>query len=102
MATKEFKLRRTLEGSATRIKLNAAQGGGSIILNRGSKKISVKGSPLDGLEVASQDDLQRVYDNSPEFAKMIQAPDGHKAPWEQDSPADSIKLAAADVKAGGK
>ena len=94
MAKQEFKLRKVIEGSVTPIRMNPAQGGGTFFLNRGTQDVKAPNSVYDGLKVATAEDLQRVYDNGPEGAKLVQAPSDHKAPWQQDQTAKT----AADSK----
>lgn len=83
MAKGKFKLTHVIEGSTTTVSLNAAQGGGILSLNRGTATIKNRANGLPNLPVASQKDLQVVYDNAPEFAKIIEAPKGHVAPWQK-------------------
>lgn len=82
---KTFRLISPKDNTVTLVTLNAAQGGGVLTLNGGTKKIKAKGSVHDGLGVGTQKELQQVYDNGPAYASMISPPDGYAAPW-QDKP----------------
>lgn len=79
---KGFSLISPKDNTVTLIALNAAQGGGVLVLNGGSKKIKADGSQYDGLAKATQSDLQKAYDNGPAYASMISPPRGHVAPWQ--------------------
>lgn len=85
---KTFQLISPKDNTVTLVSLNAAQGGGVLALNGGTKKIKAKGSAYDGLGVATQKELQQVYDNGPAYASMISPPDGHAAPWQEPDAAD--------------
>ena len=94
MGKAKFQLRRLLPGSVTFVVLNAAQGGGILILNRGSAVIKSDNPDLNGLKPATQKELQTVYNNGPEFHAMIAPPPGYVPPW-----SDAIEQPAGDASA---
>ena len=73
-ATRGFKLLRVQDGLITHLLV----GKKVKFLNHGSKDVEYLGKVV---KPATQDDLKSIYDTDPSYAQLIEAPQGHKAPW---------------------